>query len=1056
MKLKKSLTLLALLFFNMALFAQENYNLTGIVLSTAEKTPIPGANIIVKGTSKGAISDFDGNYQISVKKGDVLVVSYLGFKAKEIVINDQKKLMIALEEESSQLDEIVIVGYGTQKKSHLTGAISKVTNEKLDQIAVARVDDALVGQVSGVNIQATDGEAGAAPTITIRGVGSMSGDSTPLIVVDGVIVDSDFLGSLNMNDVESFEILKDAASSSIYGSKGSNGIIMITMKEGVEGDTKISYSTYIGFKEARQSDAYTFSIAETAAAESEYYKALEISNPTAFAALGHREEHGGIYLSDKTKYKQLIGIDRSWQDVIFDGGAITSHSLSLRGGNKKTKYATSINYANDEGVLLTDNFEKYGMRLKVDSKLNDKFTVGVNLSPSFTTRRRFDGSTHDILRQTNWLPTYQDENTIQYLDRTVYPDVEVGDYALQYHFNNYNLYGDGSTLVDIGNTSNTNPAAKILERERYDDKFKLFGSVYTGYNITDDLSFKTTLSGSYQNTKRTRWQGTKSNRNGASAASMNEISQGETYIISDNFFNYNTTIADVHDVSATVGMAIESRNFFFSSISGTGYTSDAVKQITNAATISAADAFEWQKRGISYVSRLNYAYDDKYLASLSFRRDGSSIFGSDYKYGNFPAASIGWNISNEEFLEDSGVVNRLKVRASYGVTGNDRLNTGSIDPDSSSSTSSLSTGNILVDYYPSLALLQSNTASVDGAVLSGFAPLNIANPELKWERLVEINPGIDFGLLNNRISGSIDWYQRTSDQLLLDNPVSTTTGFSSALVNLGEVRNEGWEFELRTKNISNEHFSWNSTIIATTNKNTLVNFADSNGQITNVDSKRAAEWINLEGQPISTFYGWVVDKDIPVEYLANPFHPVGGEAQDVYVKDLNGDGIIDDEDKAALGDPYPDLVWSVSNEFKFGNVDFSFMFQGSHGAEIRNMGDQYIFNHFNSGQDFISSTPNQNFIKEKIFTNDIIQDASYVALRNINIGYNFSKGLLSKYGISGLRVYATGQNLMYLTAADYTGFNPESIDRTSPTTYGYQRAGSPIYRTISFGLNLDF
>ena len=258
---------------------------------------------------------------------------------------------------------------------------------------------------------------------------------------------------------------------------------------------------------------------------------------------------------------------------------------------------------------------------------------------------------------------------------------------------------------------------------------------------------------------------------------------------------------------------------------------------------------------------------------------------------------------------------------------------------------------------------------------------------MQWERLREINPGVDFGFFNNIVSGSLDYYERTSDQLLLNNPISSTTGFTQALVNLGEVKNSGIELELRTRNVSTENFSWNTTLIASKNKNELINFADSNGQIQSVDSKRAAEWINLEGNPISSFYGWVVDRDIPLEYLSNPYHPIGGQAQDVYVKDLNGDGLIDDEDKTILGDPYPDLVWSLTNDFKFGPVDFSFMFQGSHGAEVRNVADQYIFNHFNSSQDFISTTPDQGFIKQKIFTNSIIQDASYVALRTVNIGY---------------------------------------------------------------------
>ena len=1034
MNLKTKLILTVILMFNITLFAQ-NSTISGAVVSATDNIPIPGVNVIIVGTQTGATTDFDGNFKIGAKKGDILQFSYIGFVTKLVTVSNQTAINVALAEDLAQLDEVVVIGYGTQKKSHTTGSISKVVNDDLDQIAMARVDDALIGQVSGVNIQATDGEAGAAPTINIRGVGSMAGDSTPLVVVDGVIVASDFLGSLNMNDVESFEILKDAASSAIYGSKGANGIIMITTKSGKEGKTKFSYNTFTGYKTARHSDAYTFSIAETAAAE--------------LAANG--------VISAQTQYKQLIGVDRSWQDVIFDGGLIENHSLSVRGGTDKTKFSVGINYLHDEGVLLTDDYKKYGISLKMDTKVSDKFSFGANLSPSYTSRRRFDGSTHDILRQTNWLPLYHDANTIQFVDRNAYPDVQIGDYALQYHFDNFN-FNSSNTSLDISNTSNTNPAAKVLERNRGDKKFKMYGSIYGKYKITDGLNFRTSLSGSFQDTKRIRWQGVLSNRNGASAADMNEITQREIYMISDNFLSYDKSFGK-HDLSIIAGVSAEKRDAFFSTITGTGYTSDAVQQITNATLIANADAFEWQKTGLSYVSRVNYAYADKYLASFSMRRDGSSIFGKDFKYGNFPAASIGWNIANEEFLQDSDFISSLKFRASYGVTGNDLLNTGSVDPDTTSDSSNgvLSTGNILVDYYPSLALLGSTTAVVDGNLVPGFNPINIANAELQWERLVEINPGVDFGFFNNRISGSVDWYQRTSDQLLLNNPISVTTGFNAALVNLGEVKNEGIEVELRTRNITNEKFRWSSTVIVTSNKNTLVDFADSNGQITNVDEKRAAEWINLEGKPISTFYGWVVDKDIPLEYIRNPYHPVGAEAQDVYVKDLNGDGIIDDEDKAPLGDPYPNLVWSFSNEFKIGNFDLSFMFQGSHGAEVRNMGDQYLFNHFNSRQDFDpATTPNQEFIKEKIFTNDIIQDASYISLRNVNLGYQFPSDVISKLGISALRIYASGQNLMYKTADNYTGFNPESIDRTSPTAYGYQRAGSPIYSTISLGLNLDF
>ncbi|AWV98391.1 SusC/RagA family TonB-linked outer membrane protein [Arcticibacterium luteifluviistationis] len=1005
---------------------------SGTVSASEDGTPMVGVSVTVKGSTNGTITDINGKYNLNTPDNGTLVFSFIGYTTKEVAIGNQTLIDISLDTDSEALDEIIVVGYGTQKKSHSTGAISRVVNDDLDQIAVARVDDALVGQVSGVNIQATDGEAGAAPTITIRGVGSLSGDSQPLVVVDGVIVSSDFLGSLNMNDIASFEVLKDAASSSIYGSKGANGIIMITTKSGGDGKPTISYNAFTGVKEARHSDAYTFSIAETAAAE--------------LAANG--------VVSDQTKYKQAIGVDRSWQDVIFDGGNINSHALSFRGGNKATSFSVGFNYLNDEGVLLTDNFTKYAINLKLDTKINDKISFGANLSPSKTVRRRFDGSTHDILRQTNWLPVYHDASTIGFVDRNVYPDVQIGDYAVQRHFDNYDFNGDGGQ-VDISNTSNTNPAAKVLEKERYDNKFKIFGSIYGDYKITDHLSFRTTFSSSFQDTRRSRWEGSLSSRNGASDASMSEGVESELYLISDNFLSYNNTFGK-SDVSGVLGFVGENRNFFVSSMSGSGYSNDLVKNISNATVINSATAFDWKKTGMSFVSRINYAYDDRFLASVSLRRDGSSIFGQDYKFGNFPAASIGWNLANEDFLKRSKIISNLKFRASFGVTGNDFLNTGSVDSDRSTG-GSISTGNVLVDYYPSLALLGATTAIVDGAIVGGFNPANIANAELQWERLVEFNPGLDFGLFNNRVTGSIDYYQRNSSQLLLNNPVSVTTGFNSALVNLGKVKNEGLEFELRTRNFVGNKFKWSTTVIATTNKNTLVDFADSDGQITSVDSKRASEWINLVGQPISTFYGYVVDKDIPLEYLKNAYHPVGGEAQDVYVKDLNNDGVINDDDKRALGDPYPDFIWSLTNSFNYGNFDFSFMLQGSHGAKVRNMGDQYLFNQFNSRQDFEpETTPNQEFIQQKIFTDDIVQDASYVALRNVNIGYTLPASLLTKFKINTLRVYVSGQNLFYKTASDYTGFNPESIDRTGPTTYGYQRAGSPIYSTKSIGLSLNF
>ncbi|MGQ1910362.1 SusC/RagA family TonB-linked outer membrane protein [Marinifilum sp. RC60d5] len=1014
MKRKILMLMVLLTGFSSYLFAQQT--ITGNVVDKEDNSPLIGVSVYEKGTTNGTVTDFDGNYTLSVSGSEsILVYSFVGYQTIEKLAGALTTIDIVMGADTESLEEVVVVGYGTQKKSHLTGAISKVVNENMEQVAVARVDDALVGKISGVNIQATDGGAGTAPTIRIRGTGSISGSSSPLIVVDGIVVDSDYLGNLDMNDVASFEVLKDAASAAIYGSRGANGVIMITSKQGKAGKTKFNYNSYFGFKEAHKSDAYDFSIAETAAAEK--------------AALGA--------ISDKTRYKQMIGVDRSWQDVIFDGGTIQNHSLSARGGNENTKFSTALNYSHDEGVLLTDDYKKYSLKLKLDTKISDKFSMGVNLSPSYSNRRRFDGSTHDILRQTVWLPVYHDENTIQYVDRNTYPDVQVGDYAFQRHFDNYILDGNE---VDISNTSNANPAAKVLERDYTYKKFKMYGSVYAKYKIIKGLNFKTTIGGSFQNTDVRRWQGPLAHRNGADNTQLYESNQNSIHLVNDNFFNYSKRMGD-HDISAILGVSVETWETEFSKMSGTDYDFDYIQNMSAAGTISSAESGKYEERLLSFTSRVNYAYKDKYLASASFRRDGSSRFGADTKYGNFTAFSLGWRLTEEDFLEDNGVIDNLKLRFSYGVTGNNAIDASTVYEET----------------YPYLALLETSTAIVNGAAATGFNALNISNPDLGWEKSVEFNPGVDFMLFNGLLSGSFDYYKRTSDNLILENPVSSTTGFNAALINRGEVENSGIEIELRSRVNITEDFTWTGTLLASKNKNKLNDFAESNGQIQSVDSKRAAEWINQEGLPISSFYGWVVDKDIPLEYINNPYHPVGGEAQDVYVKDLNGDGIIDDEDKAVLGNPYPELIWSFSNDFKYKNFDFSFMFQGSHGAEVRNMGDQYIFNQFNSSQDFDpATTPNQQFIKQKIFTDDIVQDASYIALRNINIGYSFGKELLGKTFIEKARVYVSAQNLFYLTADDYTGFNPESVDSTSPTTYGYQRAGSPIYRTISVGFNLDF
>ena len=1034
MKLKLKLTLLLILLVNTFFYAQDSYTLKGIVASKVDNSPLPGVTIRIAKTNTGSQTDFDGVYSIKVKVGDILEFSYLGYKAQTIIITNQKTLNVTMIEDNSVLDEIIIVGYGSQKKSHLTGAISKVKNEKLDQISVARVDDALIGQVSGVNIQATNAEAGGAPTITIRGVGSINADSGPAVVVDGIIVSADFLGNLNMNDIESFEVLKDAASAAIYGSEGSNGVILITTKSGKEGKTSYSYETYTGFKNAHGSDDYRKSVASWVQKE--------------FASTGT--------ISGESLYAQLLvettGVDRDWQDVFFDGGTITSHSFAARGGSENTKFSSSLRYLSDEGVVLTDDYKLYTGSLKMDTKLGKKVKFGINVTPSYTKQRSLPTSIHNPIRQSPWLPIYHTAETLQFINRGSYPDVEIGDYFIENHLVNLDLDNDG--ITERPRTSgDSNPYAQYVEREHFEYNTKLFGSSYFSVKILDGLTAKTSLGVTIEQRKRTRWDGTLHHAAGNSRAQYNLQNRFRTRLISDNTLSYNKDF-EKHEFDVLAGITIQQRKSEESQVTGNGYSNDLLKNLMGATAIAEYVETNSELRKLGFFGRINYAYDDKYLVSASFRRDGSSVFGVNSKWGNFPAISVGWNVAKEEFLRNSDVISNLKFRISYGFTGAENFNVG----------------NDVVNSWPYLALLQNSNAVVEGNVVSGVSPLNIANGLLQWEASEEFNPALDFGFFNNRISGTLDYYQRNSNQLLLFNPVSYVTGFTGGIVNLGEVQNRGWELELRTQNIIKEKFSWNTTLIASANQNELLSFGDSNNALIEDTYGRNSQWINRVGQPISSFWGFVVDDKAYDEtsyrttYVDNPWNRINGQAEDTIVKDLNGDGIITDDDKTILGDPYPDLVYSFTNDFKFGDFDFSFMIQGSVGAQVNNIGDEYFYNWFGNrtrsggeAQAVLDGlVPHESFIQARVLTSEVIASADYFSLRNVSLGYNMPEKVTSKLGISGLRVYTTAQNLLYITAKDYHGFNPEHVDGNNPRAYGSQRAGTPVFKTVTIGLNVNF
>ena len=999
--------------------AQEALMVRGVVLDELGM-PLIGVNVLKSGTLSGTTTDLEGKFTLEAGPGDILAFSYVGYLSQNIAIVGQTELEVIMVTDAQQLEQVVVIGYGTQKKSHVTGSVSKVSNEKLDQIPISRVDDALVGQVAGINIQMTNPAAGEAPVIRVRGQGSISFDSNPLVVVDGIAVgnDADFLSSLDMNDVESIEILKDAASAAIYGSRGANGIIMITTKAGKEGPTQFSYDSYVGFKSVPESGVLS-----------------SIDEWATFV-----KNNNGGELTDLMTYIQLLGTETNWEKEIMDGGMIHNHSLSARGGTKNTNFRASLSYLNDEGVLLTDNYNKLNFSLNLNTNVNKRFSFGITLNPSHTNQRRFPIGVHDAIRQNPWLPLYLDEDNIQFVNRYRengrWANAVVGDYAMERMFDDFDLAAGipstGSGL-DISATSNQNAYAKVVERDRRKFETKVLANAFVKYKIAKGLNFKQSVGGDFRDRRYVNWAGILASRNGAADTESTLSSTIQFHKVSESTLNLDREFG-AHEINAVAGFAYEDWTRDYSQLLAAGYDSDYIRTIP-AANLVGGTTSKAKEILISYLSRVNYAFKSKYLLSLSARWDGSSKFGPDNKFGFFPAFSAGWRLSEESFLKENDFIEEWKLRFSYGVSGS---NSG-------------------IGEYDHIGLIEPVGTALGGNA-TGFNAINISNSELRWEKLIEINPGMDLSILEGRFGLSFDYYIRTSEDLLLNLPIPSVTGFETALVNKGVVENKGFELELRSRNIVTRDFSWSSSVLLTHNKNTLLDFAGASGLISIVDDKRPAEWIAMEGHPVSSFYGYVVDKEIGLEFIKNPFYPIGGQSQDIYVKDLNGDGVIDTDDRTILGDPYPDLIWSFNNNFRFGSFDANLMFQGSHGAQVRNISSQYINNEFSSSQDYVSDFPDKNLVTERIYTTDDIQSADYIALRNLNIGYTLPKDLTDRAGIAKLRIYLSAQNLVYRMAKDYVGYNPEGIDQglESPLTYGYQRGPAPLYRTISGGINLAF
>jgi len=1045
MKIKSHLTLLFVLLGVAFGFAQTQ--LSGTV-TDANGESIPGATIIVQETNDGTTSDFDGIFSISVNQDQNIEVSYLGYTTQIIQFTGQDNLSISLVEDQNELDEIVVTGYGSQKKSQLTGAVAKIGGGEIAALQVARVDDALAGKLSGVLIQNQDGSPGAAPKIQIRAASSISGASNPLIVVDGYPI-SGGIETVNQNDIQSLSILKDAASAAIYGSRGANGVILITTKKGKTGKASFSYNAYVN-----SSSKYRDNILKSGPEWAAFARA-EI-------AAGNWPQTVATVDPDFLEYRLTAYEDSpgaiSPEDWLFQTGNSTSHDFSVSGGSDDVKYFASVGYQDIEGVVITQGYERLNFRMNVDANLGDKFKTGISAN-GFTSKRDILGhDMRDLLRSYGVHSIYHTTESIAFVQQLDAKAQALGLSAFDngyrgsgYQANSIYSLEPGMAAQDwhygranngIGGSGDAGPAAKLDNVESWEKTFFANVSGYLQYNILDELKVKTVLGGDIRDTQAYshRLLGFDS-RARSSQTFMRQTDLKLSTLLSETTLNYAKVIGN-HDISAVAGFEVQTTKLIGTGLSGVNVPDEAILNFNlfAPADITVNERDETRVRE-SVFGRINYAYDNRFLASVSLRRDGDSRFGANKRYETFPALSFGWNIHNEAFLQDSELLSQLKVRFSTGSLG---------------TTSFLGS-------YDSLSLL-SPAATIYG---TGFLiPSNSPNPDLTWQTNTETNFGVDLGFLNNRFTLGVDYYTSDIENILINQAQSEVLGNPTSILNVGDVKSSGLEFELSARLIDNGTFGWNMNANLSTvdTEITYLGGLDELPQQIFGQSGRGAVFRNYVGGGIGEMWGLETTEAIGYEYLTDGSRHPNSMPDASYVVDQNGDGVIDRTrsvadggDLVKIGQNTPDFYWGMSHNLRYKEFDMSLQFQGSHGADVYNIDPLYYGSQWGGRVSGIPTPTDGTIIeRNRNQTDHILQDASFVALRNLTIGYTLNSDLIKNVGLSSVRAYLAGSNLLYIFGDDYTSYNPEGVKGTDPTTYGAQVGASPVVRSFTLGLNVNF
>lgn len=964
--------------------AQSNDDIvvTGKVTNT-DGAPLPGVNIVIKGSYISTATDTTGSYTIAVPSEDaVLIFSFIGYKQIEERVGAQRSINVTIERDLSSLSEFVVVGYGVEKRTLLTGAIGQVDAKEIKDLPVPAVDAILQGQVAGVHVSQNSGTPGGEMSVRIRGVSSIGGSSQPLYVIDGIPVTTgnfaqvgyggqgiNALTDLNPNNIESISVLKDAAAAAIYGARASNGVVVITTKRGAAGKTKMNFNTYYGVQEA--------------------WKHLDMLN--AHDWMLYRNDLAGTEIFSPEDINNIT-IDTDWQDEIFRTAPIASYELSASGGNEKTRYFMSGSLFNQEGIIIGTDYKRLNGRVNLDHTVNNKLVIGVSVGLSYakTNRVESDQSLHGVLPNGISTPA-------------IFP-----------------VYNPDGTYFQNGPYSNAVSIGKEAINQNF--SYRTLGNVYLDYSILPNLTFSTKWGLDFLNFREHAYE----NHKTVQGAKYNGLGF-ETYtnvlnIVSNNTLTYTEQFGK-HHIEVLGGYSFEQYQSASSFIRGQDFADDNLEYISSASTIVSASANASFSGLRSFFGRADYNYAGKYLLAVSGRLDGSSKFGSNNKNGFFPAVSAGWRISEEDFM-NVNAISELKIRASYGLTGNDDI--------------------------PSFlyAELYGNTSY---AGQPAIYPSNIPNPDLKWESTAQFDIGINIGLFENRILLTADYYDKQTTDLLLSRPLPPSSGFSSITQNVGSVQNKGVELSITTQNFVGD-FTWTTRLNLSANRNKVLKLYNSEPID---DIGRGSSRIE-EGEPIGIFYS---------------FHSLGVDPStgDIVFEDTNYDGKITDADRTKVGNPHPEFIGGFTNILGYKGFDLNTFFQFSYGNDVFN-GSRMYLESLQGGDNQLEAVnrrwQNPGDITDiPRATNDpvaaaqnrrassrFIEDGSYLRLKNLTLGYTFQGEW--KY-IENLRLYFSSQNL--LTFTNYSGLDPEVNYRGNDNAViGTDFFTYPQARSFVLGLNLTF